>query len=83
LAGKPTATVVDEGSELADTIETWLATLGEYPHAAVSTANRKKQTTRMLKVFCPDDGYTVRTTRTWLESMGTPSCPCGTVMWEA
>jgi hypothetical protein len=38
-----------------------------------------KQGTRMLKVVCPDDGYTVRTTAKWL-GFGYPSCPCGTEM---
>lgn len=38
-----------------------------------------KQSTRMLKVQCPDDGYTVRTTAKWLE-VGLPVCPCGTEM---
>lgn len=38
-----------------------------------------KQTTRMLKVVCPADGYTVRTTAKWL-AVGMPSCPCGEVM---
>jgi hypothetical protein len=81
LAGKPTATVVAEGSPLADTIAEWLDDLGDYPHAKVNTSNRKKQTTRMLKVECPADGYTVRTTAKWL-AMGVPTCPCGTEMWE-
>jgi hypothetical protein len=83
LAGKPTATIVAPGSELAGTIEAWLTMLGDYPHAAVSTANRKKQTTRMLKVECLADGYTVRMTRKWLDEMGAPSCPCGEIMLEA
>ena len=83
LAGKPTATIVDDGSELADTIAEWWMTLGAYPHAAVNTANRKKQTTRMLKVECLEDGYTVRMTRKWLDEMGAPTCPCGSVMLEA
>lgn len=38
-----------------------------------------KQGTRMLKVVCPEDGYTVRTTAKWL-AVGYPSCPCGTQM---
>jgi hypothetical protein len=38
LAGKPTATVVEEGSALAETIGQWLETLGPYPHAAVYTS---------------------------------------------
>lgn len=33
-----------------------------------------KQTTRMLKLECPCCGYTVRTTRKWLEQ-GLPRCP--------
>lgn len=37
------------------------------------------QGTRMLKVWCPVDGYTVRTTHKWLD-MGFPTCPCGTEM---
>lgn len=42
-----------------------------------------KQSTRMLKVQCPEDGYTVRMTRKWLDTMGAPTCPCGTQMVEA
>jgi len=38
-----------------------------------------KQGTRMLKVECPVDGYTVRTTSKWL-AVGFPTCPCGTEM---
>ncbi|MDT8915806.1 hypothetical protein [Amycolatopsis sp. PS_44_ISF1] len=34
------------------------------------------QGTRMLKLVCPEDGYTVRTTAKWL-AVGYPSCPCG------
>lgn len=41
-----------------------------------------KQGTRMLKLICPVDGYTVRTTAKWLE-MGLPTCPCGTEMQAA
>lgn len=46
------------------------------------TQGEPKQGTRMLKVVCPDDGYTVRTTRKWLD-VGLPSCPCGATMREA
>jgi hypothetical protein len=41
----------------------------------------KTQGTRMLKVQCPCCGYTVRTTRRWLD-MGAPLCPSGTTMQE-
>ncbi|GAB3437541.1 hypothetical protein [Actinophytocola sediminis] len=40
-----------------------------------------KQSTRMLKVVCAQDGYTVRTTAKWLE-IGYPACPCGAVMQD-
>ena len=33
-----------------------------------------KQTTRMLKCECPACGYTVRTTRKWLD-IAVPTCP--------
>lgn len=83
LAGKPTST--HAGEELVDTLKDIADKLGPYPHSAInlSDANAKKQTTRMLKVQCPNDEYTVRTTRKWLDEMGTPSCPCGEKMEEA
>lgn len=60
--------------------------LGAFPHAALNPAAggvaEKPQTTRMIKLACPDDGYTVRTTRKWLDT-GTPSCPCGADLEEA
>ena len=47
----------------------------------LAKANIKKQTTRLIKVFCPDPGcgYTVRTTAKWL-AVGTPTCVCGEEM---
>jgi hypothetical protein len=38
-----------------------------------------KQGTRMIKLVAPDCGYTVRTTRKWVDA-GLPSCPHGTEM---
>lgn len=38
------------------------------------TTGPKKQSTRMLKVHCPECGYTVRTTQKWLD-VGPPLCP--------
>lgn len=40
------------------------------------------QTTRMVKIVCPCCGYSVRTTRKWIEE-GLPYCPKGTQMQEA
>jgi hypothetical protein len=54
-----------------------VAKIGEYPHAELKPSGRptKKQTTRAVKCECKDCGYTVRTTRKWLE-FGAPHCPC-------
>lgn len=62
--------------------------VGPFPHAAITTTGKaadqpKKQTTRMIKVACPEDGYTARTTRKWLDDLGAPTCPCGEQMEEA
>lgn len=51
-----------------------IASLGPYPHAALTMSNRKVQTTRMLKAVCPSCGYTVRLTSKWA-ALGLPSCP--------
>lgn len=50
-----------------------IASLGAYPHAALSFAERPKQTTRMLKAVCPGCGYTVRLSQKWA-AMGLPLC---------
>lgn len=60
-------------------LKQWLADevlpmLGAYPHAAVDPSQRKKQSTRMIKLVCPETGYTVRTTKKWLD-MGKPVSP--------
>lgn len=76
LEGKMTATVAGEAlaAKLASFV---LLILGDYPHAALSPdVGIKKQTTRMLKVVCPESGYIVRTTAKWLAEYGTPLCPC-------
>ena len=81
LEGKPTATVA--GGAFAEWARGLDAKIGSYPHVAlVPIAATKKQGTRMLKVACPEDGYTIRTTQKWLD-VGLPSCPCGTQMEEA
>lgn len=61
---------------LADEV---LPMLGAYPHAAVDPSQRKKQGTRMIKLVCPETGYTVRTTKKWL-SQGVPTSPAGCEM---
>lgn len=82
LEGPMTATHAGEG--LKERLSEVAADLGEFPHAALTPAlsGVKKQGTRMLKVVCPVDGYTIRTTAKWLE-VGLPTCPCGTEMEQA
>lgn len=50
-----------------------LSGLGQYPHAALSVASTKKQSTRMLKAVCPSCGYTIRLTKKWADQ-GLPIC---------
>lgn len=79
LEGKMTSTKV--GEQLRGRLLAIAAKLGPYPHRTLdaSASGRKKQSTRMIKVVCPDCGYTVRTTRQWIEQ-GLPTCACGTDM---
>jgi hypothetical protein len=77
LEGKMTATVA--GEALKAKLGEIAAEMGEYPHAALTTAvaSVKKQGTRQLKVECPSgSGYKVRMTRQWLDEVGAPICPC-------
>lgn len=86
MTGKRTQSAV--GEELALVLKTISEGLGEYPHSrmgrgAGKKSGPKKQTTRMLPVKCvdPECGYSLRTTRTWIE-VGLPTCPCGYPMAE-
>ena len=83
LTGPMTATVA--GEELGWYLLALVDELGSYPHAMLTPGeNERKQSTRLLKVQCPDEecGYTVRVTAKWLE-VGYPVCPCGTTMERA
>jgi hypothetical protein len=71
--------------ELEERLTALAEIVGVFPHPQLTTViagseEPKKQTTRMLKVECPEDGYTVRTTRKWLDELGAPICPCTTQM---
>ena len=74
LEGKMTSTVASEAFKHATA--QGLTELGPYPHARlnVNDSTRQKAGTRLLKVQCPACGYTVRTTRKWLD-LGAPICP--------
>lgn len=79
MEGKPTSTYA--GDELKAKLEKIAAELGPYPHEKVDREGYRPQSTRMLKVVCPDCGYTLRTTRVWLE-VGIPTCCCGAPMTD-
>lgn len=80
------------GAALNAMLSDIIAGIGPYPHAELGTGQAadkpEKQTTRMLKVVCPDaecphndmgNPYLVRTTQKWVDC-GLPTCPCGCPM---
>jgi hypothetical protein len=70
------------GDELKAALAEMAERLGEYPHVKLTPGVQGKvQSTRMLKVMCPECEYTVRMTRKWLDA-GNPSCPDGDEMFE-
>lgn len=74
LEGKLTCT--HAGEEFIAAAKKWV--LGDYPHSQLKPGGgpKKKQTTRMVKCECKGCGYTVRTSRKWLDEVGAPLCPC-------
>lgn len=76
LVGRPTDT--EPGEELLQRLHSIMDTFPSYPHdvLVLRPAAERKQTTRMLKLECPECAYTIRTTRKWIE-VGLPTCPCG------
>ena len=79
-------TATQEGDAFKQSVEPILELLGPYPHAELNPGKRicapdespdgfKPQGTRLLKVMCPQCGYTVRVTQKWLVDVGPPLCP--------
>lgn len=60
--------------ELTQLIGKWLDQLPPYPHARLVAQGISKQSTRLMKCVCGECGYTVRTTRKWID-VGMPGCP--------
>lgn len=69
------ASGITQGSALETLCLNIVRDIGEYPHAAINLADRKKQTTRMLKGECESCGYVVRVSAKWIEDAGYPICP--------
>lgn len=82
LEGKMTAT--NAGAALCEKLTEVASRLGPYPQGQLSpTFKRTPQRTRMVKVeaiYCC--GYVCRTTRKWLDEVGTPRCSHGSPMEE-
>jgi len=81
LEGKMTATVAGEAFKQAT--QALLVKLGEYPHASMKRSEKKKQTTRLVKLECGDCGFICRASRSAIEASGEPTCGCGGEMWVA
>ena len=81
LEGKMTATV--PGETLTIRLELLRRELGEYPHSGLKVPKRGSVGSRLLKVECPDCGCILRMTQKWLDTVGPPTCGCGTEMEQA
>lgn len=72
--------------ELTERLSGLAERLGDFPSASIVTGRAAdgpaKQSTRMLKLECPEDGYIVRTTQKWID-LGLPTCPCGVELEQA
>jgi hypothetical protein len=81
LTGKMTETVATE--KLTARLNVLTSRLGNYPHATLDMAasGTKKQGTRMLKIECPECGWTARATRSNIDA-GLPTCQCGSEISE-
>jgi len=84
LGGIPTATEVDEGSDLEVLLKKIIKKIGKYPHKKLVYSKFKKQSTRLIKVYCDHgsnhdgsgfDDYIARISRKTIEEQGTPICP--------
>lgn len=78
LEGKMTSTY--PGERLKGKLIKITQDIGDYPHAKLEGRTKPKQSTRLLKAWCAECGYTVRVTRKWLE-IAPPTCTtCDTEM---
>jgi hypothetical protein len=81
LVGQMKATTA--GPEFEKAMRPILEAAGPLPHGRLRLAfgasshsnRRKKPSSRPIKCACSNCGYTVHTTRKWLESAGPPLCP--------
>lgn len=74
LTGKMKETVA--GPDLKTRLEKLSEKLGPFDQSKINLQDRKKQTTRMIKLECLECGYIARTSRKCLEEKGLLICPC-------
>ena len=78
LNGSSQMTYACAGDELKQTIKEIVEDIGLYPHNELNINQRKKQTTRMIKVSCTECEFSYRTSRKNIESMTNFTCNgCG------
>lgn len=86
LAGKATATKVEEGSELYKTLATLSEVLGPYPHVALrarSNGKEKEKKGGWVRLQSPQEPkYTVVVSPKNIEAFGLPQDPWGNEMVE-
>lgn len=75
LEGKLTATHASDA--LRAQFAVWTVSLGEYPHSQLNglSTDKRKQSTRLIKLECETCGYVARTTNKWLDEAGPVWCP--------
>jgi len=74
LAGKPTATYAEPGSEIEGVLKGIAKELGAYPHNKLNPIHITPQKTYMLKVTCPKCENSLRATFKNLDLFGLPFC---------
>ena len=81
LKGKLTATVVEAGTDLAETLEKMSEALGEYPHKALVPVASGRKTNNWVRVMSVnDERYKVVISPVMLEENGAPTDPWGDQM---
>lgn len=65
----------EAGPELKQELHRIAVKLGKFPHAPLTPVTKVKQTTRLVKVMCPNCDYVARVTHIHLDEKGAPICP--------
>lgn len=72
----PTWRTTAVGAEFNDTFGAIVASLGDYPHATLTTEKKNTQSTRQMKAVCPSCGFIIRLSKRWADQ-GMPTCHDG------